>query len=77
MICLDKIREVEALLTHDHKEPEGKDPQTRVVKNLSLRNLLSSTATLQNREQVEQYVKNLQDKLLQALEGSDEIHIVL
>ena len=77
LICLDKIREAEALLTPDHKKPEGKDPQTRVVKNLSLRNLLSSTATLQNREQVEQYVKNLQDKLLQALEDSDEINVVL
>ena len=77
LICLDKIREAESLVqTHD--DDSGKvDLPPRVVKNLSLRNLLSSTATLQNREQVEQYVKNLQEKLLQALEDSDEINVVL
>lgn len=76
LICLDKIRETEGLLPPPEK-PEGEVTPPRVVKNLSLHSLLTSTATLQTREQVERYVNNLQEKLLQALEDSDEIHIVL
>lgn len=77
LICLDKIREAEALIPTPDKKTGGIIPPPRVVKNLSLRNLLSSTATLRNREQIERYVKSFQEKLIQELEGMDEINVVL
>lgn len=85
--CIDEIAEAElreAARTASPEQPQAGEteavppkPAPKKVKNISIKQMLSSSTRMESEADIDAYVENLRTKLKQELEGSDTINVIL